>query len=159
MLYTLENNRLTVTVNERGAELWSIRSRETGAEYLWQGDPAYWGDRSPIMFPFCGRVQENRYSHKGEDYSMGCHGFAAKEIFAVERSGEDALRFTLRSSEATRKVYPFDFVFHVTYRLEESRLSMSFRGENTGREELPFMVGAHPGFFVPLGEAPSRIGS
>ena len=45
----LKNDVLTVEVNEHGAELQSIRKGET--EYLWQGDPAYWGRRSPVLFP------------------------------------------------------------------------------------------------------------
>ncbi len=150
MLFEIKNERLSVTVSDRGAELWSVRRRDRDTEYMWQGDKAYWEDRSPLMFPFCGRVQNDTYTYEGKTYSMGCHGFAQEEIFSAERLGEDAIALTLRSSEKTRRVYPFDFLLTVTYRLEENRLSLSVRVENTGDEKLPFMVGAHPGFFVPL---------
>ncbi|MBR2353364.1 MAG: aldose 1-epimerase family protein [Clostridia bacterium] len=150
MLYEIKNQYLTVTINDLGAELWSIRRNDGKLEYMWQGDAAYWEDRSPLMFPFCGRVQGEIYSYEGKSYPMGCHGFAAGEIFSVERLGEDAIAMTLRASEKTRTVYPFDFTFTVTYRLTENRLSMMLEVKNTDQKPLPFMVGAHPGFFVPL---------
>ena len=151
MLHEIRNRELSVVINDRGAELWSVRRNGEEAEYLWQGDPAYWEDRSPLMFPFCGRVQDDTYTCGGRTYSMGCHGFAQGEAFAAERLGEDAVAMTLRSSEETKKVYPFDFSLTVTYRLVGTGLSVSMRVENTGGETLPFMVGMHPGFFVPMG--------
>ena len=149
MLYEISNHELCVTVNDRGAELWAVRSAD-GAEYLWRGDSAYWEDRAPLMFPFCGRVQNDTYSYEGREYNMGCHGFAQAELFSARRISEEEIAFTLCSSRDTRKNYPFDFTLEVTYRLEGKRLSLSMRVENTGEGALPFMVGAHPGFFVPL---------
>ena len=149
MLYEISNHELCVTINDRGAELWSVLGAD-GTEYLWRGDSAYWEDRSPIMFPFCGRVQNDTYTYEGKEYNMGCHGFAQAELFSARRISEEEITFTLCSSRDTRKNFPFDFIFEVTYRLEGTRLSLSMRVENTGNERMPFMVGAHPGFFVPL---------
>ena len=59
-MQTLSNGILTVQVNEFGAELQSIR--KNGHEYLWQGDPAFWGRRSPVLFPIVGSVWEKKYS-------------------------------------------------------------------------------------------------
>ena len=39
----LKNDILTIKVKEHGAELQSVR--KGSVEYLWQGDPAYWGRR------------------------------------------------------------------------------------------------------------------
>ena len=50
MLYTIGNGRLTVAASSLGAQLWSVCSGD-GTEYLWQGDPAYWGDRALTHFP------------------------------------------------------------------------------------------------------------
>ncbi len=149
MLYEISNHALCVTVNDRGAELWSVRGAD-GTEYLWRGDSAYWEDRSPLMFPFCGRCQNESYTYEGKEYTMGCHGFARAEMFSARRIGENEIVFSLRSSRDTRKNYPFDFLLEVTYRLEGNRLSVSMNVENMGEGRLPFMVGAHPGFFVPL---------
>lgn len=55
---TIKNDKLKVEVSEHGAELQSIKDNG-GEEYLWQGDPAYWGRRSPILFPIVGTVCDN----------------------------------------------------------------------------------------------------
>ena len=75
MLYTIENDRLTVTASSLGAQLWSIRS-SGGTEYLWQGDPAYWGDRALTLFPYVARLWQGRYEMDGETHSLPIHGFA-----------------------------------------------------------------------------------
>ena len=150
MLYTMKNEFLTVRVNDLGAELWSVVSAEDGTEYIWQGDPQYWEDRSPVIFPFCGRVQNEEYSYGRKTYPMGCHGFAAGEVFAVSEE-EGALRFLLRDTPKTREIYPFAFSFEVVYRLSGRRLTMSLAVKNEGEGILPFTMGAHPGFNVPLG--------
>ena len=34
MIHTIQNQKLTVQIDEKGAQLWSIRSAD-GTEYLW----------------------------------------------------------------------------------------------------------------------------
>lgn len=149
-MYRLVGRNLTVEVSERGAELQSVRRNDTGTEYLWQGDAKYWGQRAPMMFPFCGRVQNGRYTCGGKEYPMGVHGFAAGSDFAVESPGDGLLRFRLCDSEESRKIYPFGFELTVEYELRDDVLSVTWSVKNTGDGTLPFTLGAHPGFFVPL---------
>ena len=74
MEYTIQNQELSVTVSDFGAELRSIRSKD-GTEYLWQGDPTFWKDRAPNIFPYVARLTEGKYSLKGREYQMKIHGF------------------------------------------------------------------------------------
>ena len=67
-MQTLQNEILTVEISEHGAELQSIRN--ASAEYLWQGDPAYWGRRSPVLFPIVGSVWEKRYRLAGQEFEL-----------------------------------------------------------------------------------------
>ena len=67
MSHTISNDRLTVQINEKGAELWSIRSAD-GTEYLWQGDPRYWSDRALNLFPQIGLCTDDRYTVDGKTY-------------------------------------------------------------------------------------------
>ena len=78
----IENEFLTVDVNENGAELWSIKSKKTGIEYLWQGNAEYWKGRAPILFPICGRLFEGKYFYDGKEYAMPIHGIA--KLFCFE---------------------------------------------------------------------------
>ena len=151
MLYTIENERLKVEVESRGAELRSIVGKKTGAEYLWQGDPAYWANRATVLFPICGRLEEGRYTYEGKSYEMVLHGIAKLAEFEAERRGGDEIVLTFRSDEETKKVYPFDFVFRVRYALEGGKIAQEYTVENTGKGDLPFSVGGHPGFNVPFG--------
>lgn len=153
MLYTLKNDHMTVTVNSRGAELWSLM--RDGNEYLWQGDGRYWNDRAPVLFPICGRLYGGRYRYAGQEYSLPIHGFAKDSGFAV-RAAENALICTLESNDATRAVYPFDFCLTVVYRLKNDRtLRVESTVTNCGSGDMPFSYGAHPGFRVPLREGES----
>ena len=49
MRYTVENEFLRVEVDTLGAELASVVDKASGAQMLWQGDPAVWPRRAPIL--------------------------------------------------------------------------------------------------------------
>ena len=55
MYYTLKNDKISLSVDTLGAQMISLKSAD-GVEYLWQGDPQYWGDQAPNLFPFIGRL-------------------------------------------------------------------------------------------------------
>ena len=76
MLITIQNQNLKLAVDTLGAQMMSLRSGD-GLEYLWQGDPRFWSDRAPTLFPFIGRLTDNRCRVLGKEYPMGIHGFAA----------------------------------------------------------------------------------
>lgn len=143
----LKNDVLTVEVNEHGAELQSIRKGET--EYLWQGDPAYWGRRSPVLFPIVGSVWEARYRVGGKEYALGQHGFARDMDFELVSSSETEVRYRLLSSEATKGKYPYDFCLEIAYRLRGAELDVIWEVSNPSDEDIYFQIGAHPAFFYP----------
>ena len=122
MTYTLSNDLLTVSIQDAGAQLCSVRSAG-GTEYLWQADPAVWGRHAPLLFPLIGRLQDSQYTLDGRAWSISTHGFARDAQFQVSEQGPTALSFQLEDSEETRRVYPFSFVLTVTYTLEGSRLT------------------------------------
>lgn len=149
MLYTLKNEHLTVTVNDMGAELWSITHR--GAEYVWQGDATYWTGHAYNLFPICGRLTGGKYTWAGKEYEMNLHGFARKSQYTMVAQTDNSLTFRLETSEKSLAAYPFDFCLDLTYTLEGKTLRTAFHVTNRGGEAMPFAVGAHPGFNLPLG--------
>jgi galactose mutarotase-like enzyme len=78
------------------------------------------------------------------------HGFAREQEFQLVESTYTSLSFQLNSNAQTKAVYPFDFLFEVTYSLQENKLQVTFIVENTGQDDLLFSVGAHPAFAVPF---------
>lgn len=152
---TLENSHLRLTVDTLGAQMMSIRTRD-GREYLWQGDPRYWSDRAPVLFPFVGRLTGNSYCCGGRRYSMGIHGFAARQEFACRDQDGQRLVLELTDSGETRAQYPFAFSLQIGYQLTDHRIEITCRLENRDTRVLPFGIGGHPGFRVPL-EAGERF--
>lgn len=149
MLLEIKNEQLALTVDTLGAQMMSLKSAE-GIEYLWQGDPAYWKDRAPVLFPFIGRLTENSYQYHGKRYHMGIHGFAASCDFSVAEHSSNRLELELCSNEATAAQYPFDFIFCIGYSLRGNTLDISYRVQNRDNKTMPFAIGGHPGFNVPL---------
>lgn len=59
MIYELKNGKFTAQVDSYGAQLASLKGAD-GTEYLWVGDPAYWREHAPVLFPIvgpCGRTR------------------------------------------------------------------------------------------------------
>ena len=143
----LKNEALTVEISEHGAELQSIRKGDT--EYLWQGDPAYWGRRSPVLFPIVGSVWEKRYRVNGTEYELGQHGFARDMDFTLVSASETEARYRLEYSEETLAKYPYPFVLEIAYRLHGNSVDVIWEVTNPAAEELHFQIGAHPAFYYP----------
>ena len=146
-MQTLKNEMLTVEVSEHGAELQSIR--KGSYEYLWQGDPAFWGRRSPVLFPIVGSVWEKCFRVDGKVYEMGQHGFARDMDFALVNASETELWYRLESSDKTLEAYPWPFVLEIGYRLEGNAVEVLWKVTNPGESEMFFQIGAHPAFNYP----------
>jgi galactose mutarotase-like enzyme len=105
----------------------------------------------PILFPMAGPVKDNQYTLGGKTYEMKQHGFARNEQWEVTRHSTDGaakLTITLRSSEETKKRFPFDFVVEYTYELKGSSLMLHQNYKNTSNEPMPLHAGFHPYFHV-----------
>ena len=150
MIYTIENDFLTVQVSSLGAELMSIKGKSNGCEYLWQGDAKYWEGRAPIMFPICGRLYEGKYKYLGKEYTMPNHGIARSSEFSLKSASKDEITLSLVANEETKKCYPFDFTFNVTFTLSNNTLKINYNVVNNDTSELIFGVGGHPAFNVPI---------
>lgn len=148
-IYTLENDSLKVQVNSHGGELWSIQTKD-GVEYLWQGDEAYWKDRALNLFPYIARLTEGKYMLDGKTYEMPIHGFVNSSDLEAEEHTAQRLVLKLTDSENTREMYPFAFVYWLTYELVGNKLNVTFAVENNDKKVMYFGVGGHPGFAVPL---------
>ena len=150
MIKRVENEFLSIEINEKGAELFSIKSKKTGIEYLWQGNKEFWGDKSPVLFPICGRLFGGKYTYNGVEYQMPIHGIARLFDFTCNNITEQSVELGLKSNEQTKQYYPFDFDFIVRYTLKSNLLKIDFVVKNTGNEEMYFAYGGHPGFNVPF---------
>lgn len=152
---SLRHRRPSAAVDPMGAQLLSLQL--DGREYLWQGDPRFWARRAPVLFPIVGSLRDGRAESAQGPCVMGRHGIARNyEHAVVDRAADgSSVTFELRDSAETRAAYPYGFKLNMTYAFTgEATLSQTFRVTNTGDATLPFCVGGHPAFNVPMGASP-----
>ena len=146
MNYTIKSENLTVLVSSLGAELISAVGHD-GFEYIWQNESGeFWGGHAPLLFPHCGRILNSEYTYDGKKYEMGNHGFARKCEFELISHSECEVTLSLKSSEETRKEYPFDFELKAEYKVVKNTVFANFTVQNSDKKSLPYMFGWHPGF-------------
>jgi galactose mutarotase-like enzyme len=103
----------------------------------------------PILFPICGNLPDNTYTHQGKSYTLKQHGFARDLLWIVsDRQPPDGITLTLTSNPQTLAVYPFEFELTFTYRLQGQELVIEQRYENRSADPMPFSTGLHPYFAV-----------
>src|SRR5688572_31434685 len=98
MEYTIQNETLTVSIKQKGAELFSVIHKQNNIEYIWTGDPAFWGKTSPVLFPIVGALKDNIYIFNDKKYTLSRHGFARDRIFEVEKTTKDSIVFLLTNT-------------------------------------------------------------
>ncbi len=142
----LDNGIISLSVEERGAQMRSLCDVESGREYLWQADSEIWGRTAPVLFPAVGAVHTEGYIYKDKRYPMPKHGFARDFDFEPVEKTPQSLVLALYPNDKIKQMYPFDFVFRARFALSGRTLSFSYEAENIGTETMYFSLGAHPGF-------------
>src|SRR3954463_12919020 len=96
---SISNNIIAIEIAVKGAELQRIYNKQNGLQYLWNGDPAYWGKHSPVLFPIVGELKNKTYLYKGKTYGLSRHGFAREMDFQVTAQDESSITLALKSTE------------------------------------------------------------
>lgn len=148
-LTRLQNEQLTIEVSSMGAELQSLTASD-GRAFLWNGDAAFWGGRSPILFPIVGKAPNDTVLIDGKPFAMAQHGLARRREFTLTTASQHACRFTLTATEETKAAYPFDFSLTLDYQLDGPTLTIMASVSNQGSAPMPYGIGFHPAFLWPL---------
>lgn len=148
MEITLRKDGLEARADPMGGELVSLR--DGADEYIWNGDPAYWSGRNPVLFPIVGALRDGTVQVGQKVCHMARHGFARRKEFTVAAQGEDFVEFRLREDPETLEQYPFPFVLTVRHTLTEDGFETRFGVENPGGEDMPFCIGGHTAFRCPV---------
>jgi galactose mutarotase-like enzyme len=149
MTVRLQSESLSVSISSSGAEVTSAKNTK-GLEYIWQADKTIWPRHAPVLFPIVGKLKDNRFIFNEASFELGQHGFARDKEFALVKEDPESCTFQLTSDEQSKKIYPFDFIFQINYRLHKNTLWVDYTVLNPGVSTLYFSVGAHPGFNCPL---------
>lgn len=151
MVKSIENDTIRISVDSLGAELHSITGAD-GLDYLWRGDPEYWAGRAPVLFPIVGALRNGRAVSAEGEITLPRHGFARTLEWELEAAGQDRLSYLLKPSPKTKAAYPYDFILRVSYIIGDSSVTTAFTVQNAGEKAMPFCIGGHPAFNIPLVE-------
>lgn len=123
----------------------------------------------PLLFPFPNRIRQARYHWDGKDYDLSgihqdgqgnaIHGLVVDRAWrVVDRRDNRAIgQFQLSVDAPDRRaLWPADFLIEVGYELHDSGLRCEIRIVNTDRTPLPWGLGTHPYFRVPLAAESNR---
>lgn len=145
MITIISNSILTAEIKHTGAELCSLKDN-LNKEYIWNGNPDFWGKHSPVLFPIVGSLKNNTYQYDNKEFNLSRHGFAREMEFKLIEKQENSATFLLASSEQTLGKYPFDFNLYLIYTLNHKTLKIEYKVFNNGLSKMPFSIGAHPAF-------------
>lgn len=141
----ISNGTIEVEASAHGAELLSIR--KDGTEYVWQGDPRFWGRHAPVLFPIVGKVWNDEYRVDGKAFHLTQHGFARDMDFEqLPQECPSKMAFRLGSDEHTRSLFPYDFELTVEYELDGNTVTKRDIVRNAGNVPMYYMIGNHPAF-------------
>lgn len=154
-LVRIASDLLSARINPLGAELHALQDAQ-GRDLLWDGDPAFWTGRAPVLFPIVGALNGDQYRWRGRDYSLAKHGFARRSAFTVIEAGAASAGFRLEANGETRALYPFDFRLDVRFAIDGGALTMSGEVSNQGEGPMPASFGFHPALRWPLPGAGAR---
>jgi galactose mutarotase-like enzyme len=146
---TLSSGALTAQINPLGAQLSTLRD-PSGRELLWDGNPAFWNGRAPLLFPIVGALAGGVYRVAGKTYALSRHGFARGKAFEVVSTSSCEALLRLKADDETLAVYPFYFQLQVRFELRDSTLRVTTSVSNDGDTPMPASFGYHPAFRWPL---------
>ena len=150
---------------------WQCSLADTALELL-HADPQLFAGASPtrsgvpILFPFPNRIREGRFSWNGKEYQLPCndptkkntiHGFPCRKPWRVVGQGTDATSAWVtgefqgsKDAPESRSLWPADYRLQVTCRFGQHSLRVEAEVANIDSVALPFGLGYHPYFRVPL---------
>lgn len=120
------------------------------------------GSGIPILFPFPNRIRGGKFQWGGKEYSLpttdkfgnAIHGLCLDRPWRVIEQRDDLVtgQFQLSIDAPDRlPLWPTDFVIEVDYEIVHNRLRANFRIGNPSNKSLPWGLGTHPYFKLPLG--------
>jgi galactose mutarotase-like enzyme len=146
---TVSSGELVAQIDPLGAQLSSLRDA-SGRDLLWDGDPAFWSGRAPLLFPIVGTLAGGVYRLADRTYALPRHGFARRKPFEVLGGSAGAALLRLRADDETLAVYPFQFQLQVRFEIAGPTLNVTASVGNEGDVPMPASFGYHPAFRWPL---------
>jgi aldose 1-epimerase len=138
-------------------------------EMLWahpdfaSGNQGPSGGGIPLLFPFPGRIGKAQFVFDGHEYLLepadpfgnAIHGFVYNRPWRAVEQSVNRVSGEFQASCDDRSVlarWPGDFRIRVSYTVENLKLTTQIECENTGKGPLPYGLGTHAYFRLPLSD-------
>lgn len=146
---SLRSAHLRAEIDPLGAQLSTLQDSD-GHDLLWDGDPAVWSGRAPLLFPIVGTLNGGTYRLGSKLFRLPRHGLARTRRFEVTASDPTQASFGLSADAGTLELYPFRFELQARFALDANRLELTTWVRNAGDVPMPASFGYHPAFRWPL---------
>lgn len=144
----LENNKLKLTIENKGGEMSSLIYK--GMNILYDGKGEYWSGKNPTLFPIISSPNSKQYTFNGVTYPIKNHGLIRyATLDTIEDDGKQVV-LELKANEETLAQYPFNFKYQIKYEIDDNRVIVSYVIKNIDDKVMPFTFGIHPGFVCDL---------
>ena len=153
---TDEENGLRLIVSRLGAELISVARRNPAGDWIGFlnrdneiAPPAKgWANHATVMGFFLHRIKNERTLYRGQEIRGGTHSFLrGKTWHRVNSERDNELTYRITPADFSAAEYPLKVSLDLTYRIEGSRLAISFKFKNDEPELTAHVgFGLHPGF-------------
>lgn len=150
---------------------WQVSQGGSAQELLWY-DPDLLSGKAkptrsgiPLLFPFAGRIRGTAVNFESKKYDIAdslddlgnpIHGFVLKRPWRVVEKQADRLTGEFQASVDAPEIvskWPADYRIRVSYQIGENTLRSEIEVHNPDTKLLPFGLGTHAYFRVPLGPA------
>lgn len=148
-MITLQNRNLALVVSEKGAEIQSLKTKSTGTEYIWNGNPTWWPRHAPILFPLSGPTKDGKIAVGGKEYTMPNNGFARDETWTLAGKSDTSATFVLEDSDDSRQYYPYGFRLTTSYTLHSDRITIRTLIESKS-DGMRCVYALHPAFMLSI---------
>jgi aldose 1-epimerase len=129
---------------------------------LFDGTAKPTGSGIPVLFPFAGRIRGTSFRYGGQKFELtagdgkgnAIHGFVFNRPWRVIEQSADRAVGQFQASVDDASIlphWPADFRITLEYRIAAGLLTSDFHIENPDGKPLPFGLGTHGYFRVPLG--------
>ena len=142
----LQNEFIRVELMNQGAQIRHFVQKSTGKDWIWSGDPNFWPQHNPILFPMVGSTFDGKIRWENHTTQMGNHGFTRYADFTCNKIESDHIQCTFVASAETLTQYPYEFELKVDYRLKGHALAIVYTIVNHSDRLMPFNFGLHPAF-------------
>lgn len=141
----IQTEKIKLSVNTKGAEVESLVCLKTNQELLWQGDPAYWPRKAPLLFPIVGKLKNNQGYFYDRQINLPQHGFLRDSEMQISSQSKNHVTMNM---ETFHPGFPFKGELFITHKLSSNIWETHWKIHNRDFVVIPFSWGHHPGFKI-----------